>query len=88
MITNSNTARRNTFKIRTSNITGRQMVLLYLKSRGDTGSTDEETAYALELDPSSSRPRRRELVERGLAVNSGRTRLTKSNRKATVWISN
>ncbi|PCI28253.1 hypothetical protein COB55_04110 [Candidatus Wolfebacteria bacterium] len=87
MTTNSNQARRNNYAIRNSRQTGRQKVLMFLKSRGATGATDEEVSYALDLDPSTARPRRNELVQMGLAISSG-TRLTKANRKATVWVSN
>ena len=50
------------------------------------GLTDEEVQIILDLDPSSERPRRVELVRDGLVVDSGRTRLTVSGRKATVWV--
>ena len=50
------------------------------------GLTDEEIQIILHMDPSSERPRRVELQRDGLVVDSGRTRLTASGRKATVWV--
>lgn len=49
------------------------------------GLTDAECQRILKIDPSTQRPRRIELVERGMVVDSGETRKTKSGRKATVW---
>lgn len=50
------------------------------------GATDEEIQVALEMNPSTERPRRIELCNKGLIENSGRTRKTRSGRKATVWV--
>lgn len=47
-------------------------------------STDEEIATQLAMNPSTVRPRRIELVRRGLVVEAG-TRRTASGRMATVW---
>jgi len=47
-------------------------------------STDEEIANELGMNPSTVRPRRVELVRRGLVVQDG-TRRTTSGRMATVW---
>lgn len=47
-------------------------------------STDEEIATELSMNPSTVRPRRIELVRRGLVVQDG-TRRTASGRMATVW---
>lgn len=66
----------------------RQAVLNYLLACGDLGSTDEEAQLALNMQPSTSRPRRVELVNLGAVRDSGRTRLTRSGRKATVWVAN
>lgn len=54
--------------------------------RSDDGLTDEQIALLLNMNPSTARPRRIELVERGLVEDSGETRLTRSGRKAIVWI--
>ncbi len=48
-------------------------------------STDEEIATALSMEGNSVRPRRIELVERGLVRDSGDRRLTKAKRNAIVW---
>jgi len=48
------------------------------------GLTDEEQQAALEMNPSTQRPRRIELVRRGLVVEGG-TRKTSSGRMAVVW---
>lgn len=56
----------------------------FIRDQGERGATDEECQRALAMNPSSQRPRRGELAEGGLIVESG-TRLTASKRKATVW---
>ncbi len=63
----------------------RRAVLDWLRGRGDEGATDEEIQDALSMNPSTQRPRRIELMRGGLVVDTGRTRTTKSNRKACVW---
>ena len=50
------------------------------------GLTDEEGMEITGLPPSTYRPRRVELVEANLIVDSGRTRRTKSGRQAVVWV--
>ncbi len=49
------------------------------------GATDEEMQDCLDMNPSTQRPRRVELVEKGLVRDSGKTRKTKSGRSAVVW---
>jgi transcription initiation factor IIE alpha subunit len=58
-------------------------VLAYIAGRGD-GCTDEEIARALGMNPSTARPRRIELLRRGLIEQAG-TRRTTSGRMAAVW---
>ena len=53
---------------------------------GHRGATDEEIQQDLRMNPSTQRPRRVDLVKEDLVVNSGASRLTSSNRKASVWI--
>lgn len=60
-----------------------QRVLDYVRSRAD-GATDEEIATGLGLNPSTARPRRIELVRRGMLVEAG-TRKATSGRNATAW---
>ena len=61
-------------------------ILNGLREEGYEGQTDEEIALAWELNPSTSRPRRIELVNAGLVADSGRTRKTISGRSATIWV--
>ena len=64
----------------------RALVLNWLRARGSYGATDEEIAYQYDLNPSTARPRRVELVQAGLVRDSGQTRPTRSGRQATVWV--
>lgn len=60
-----------------------RQVYEFLASRPD-GATDEEMQRGLVMNPSTQRPRRIELVRRGLVVEDG-TRRTSSGRNASVW---
>ena len=62
------------------------VVMSYIAGRGQRGATDEEITRDLEMNPSTARPRRIELVEMGKIHSSGRTRPTVSGRSATVWV--
>lgn len=64
--------------------TKRAQVLRYIHESG--GATDQEIQDALRMDPSTQRPRRRELELQGSVVDSGNKRLTRSKRRAVVWI--
>lgn len=66
--------------------TMRAEVFELLEARAEYGATDEEIATCCNMNPSTARPRRIDLVKSGEVVDSGRTRLTKSNRESTVWI--
>ncbi len=66
----------------------RRVVLEYIRSRGPAGATDEEGIDATGIPASTYRPRRVELLVPGLVIDSGRTRLTRSRRKAVVWTAN
>ena len=61
-----------------------QRRVLALLRENPHGMTDEEQQAALGMNPSTQRPRRIELVRRGLVVECG-TRRTASGRMATVW---
>ena len=63
----------------------RARVLTFLRDRGAWGATDQEMQSALNMDPSTQRPRRIELAHAGLIVESG-TRETRAGRQAVVWI--
>lgn len=65
--------------------TERLRALIFASLRAEGSATDEELQLRLSLDPSTERPRRVELVKQGLVVDSGKTRLTRSRRPATVW---
>ena len=64
----------------------RAKVLAHLRKRKKKGATDEEMQDALGMNPSTQRPRRIELVDRGLVADSGQKRKTRSGRNAVVWI--
>lgn len=64
----------------------RVRVLAFLRRRGNIGATDEEMQLLLELNPSTQRPRRINLVDADLVFDSGWTRRVKSGREATVWL--
>lgn len=59
-------------------------VVAFLRARGDHGATDEEMQIGIPMPPSTQRPRRIELVRRGLVVEAG-TRKARSGRYATAW---
>jgi transcription initiation factor IIE alpha subunit len=60
-------------------------VLTVIADAGDRGLTDEEIQTLLEMNPSTERPRRVELVERGWVQKTGARRRTRSGRSAVVW---
>jgi hypothetical protein len=64
----------------------RKLVHLFLLGKGEVGATDEEMQHALDMQGSTQRPRRIELCERGLVIDSGRTQETRSGRRATIWV--
>ena len=67
----------------------RALVLAAIQRAGEDGLTDEEGIAATGIGPSTYRPRRIDLATKvgGFRVrDSGRTRLTKSGRKAVVWV--
>lgn len=59
------------------------VVLADLAANGP--GTDEELLARTGLAPNTLRPRRVELVLKGLVRDSGRTRPTKSGRSAVLW---
>ena len=72
-------------RARSSAATWRTRVLTVIRLEGERGATDEEIQDALDMNPSTERPRRVELVKLGLVEDSGETRKTRSNRSAVVW---
>jgi hypothetical protein len=63
----------------------RARVLGHLIECGRLGATDEEMQTALDMNPSTQRPRRIELVAAGLVYDTTATRATRSGRRAAVW---
>lgn len=61
-----------------------QLRVLELLRENTAGLTDEEMQQRLRMNPSTQRPRRIELVRRGLVAEAG-TRKTSSGRMAVVW---
>jgi len=64
----------------------RSIVLAYIRQQGRDGATDEQIQQAIRMNPSTQRPRRVELVEGGLVVDSGGMRKSASCRNAVVWV--
>lgn len=64
----------------------RAEVLDFIVSCGAIGATDEQIQLALDLNGSTQRPRRRDLVLKGIVRDSGTKRPTRSGRYATVWV--
>lgn len=61
-------------------------VLDHIRACGPLGATDDEIEVALHLLHQTASARRRGLVLKDFVVDSGRVRLTRSKRFATVWI--
>lgn len=64
----------------------RRQVLVFLIKCAVMGATDEDMQDGLDMPGNTQRPRRRELVQARLVVDSGYKRYTHSGRKATVWV--
>jgi len=73
-------------EIRPKTTTLRGLVFAAIERAARHGMTDQEIQNQLGMDPSTQRPRRVELVERGLVIDSGTTRKTRAGRSATVWV--
>lgn len=81
----SETSRAAAQDIQPTASTLRAKVLEFIADRGELGATDEEVQLALDMNPSTQRPRRVELAERGLIEKRGQ-RPTRSGRQAVVWV--
>lgn len=64
----------------------RDKVFAYVFLQGKHGATDDEIQVALDMNPSTERPRRVELVELGLIMRAPMNRKTRTGRQASVWI--
>ena len=82
----SDTSKAAAQAIEMSATTLRGKVYRYLVERSFRGATDEELQTGLAMNPNTQRPRRVELLERGLIYDSKLRRKTASKRKAVVWI--
>lgn len=80
------TSRKAAVAIRSKSATLRERVLLVIANQGAYGCTDGEGCERSEINPSTWRPRRIELLEQGRIRDSGRTRATASGRQSTVWV--
>lgn len=61
-------------------------LLEVFKNRPYSGLTDEEGQTLLKMEGNTYRPCRVTLMHRGWIEDSGQRRLTRSKRKAVVWI--
>lgn len=66
--------------------TARMRVLRFIVVSGDHGATDEEVQLALDMNPSTERPRRDELARGGWIRRTGRTRPFRSGATGDVWV--
>lgn len=64
----------------------RVKVFQHLNGCGPAGATDDEMQVALEMNGSTQRPRRIELVASGVVKDSGTKRPTRTGHAATVWV--
>jgi hypothetical protein len=64
----------------------RGQVLGFIHSQGFAGATDYEIETALKMLGNTVRPRRRELEQMGIVLDSGKRRPTQTGRDAIVWI--
>lgn len=80
------TSREAAKSIAKSSQTFKSMVHSFIKTSGDYGCTDEEIQTSLEMNPSTQRPRRVDLVRDGVVEDSGKQRKTRSGRNAVVWV--
>ena len=81
----TDTSRDAARSIKPGAITLRARVFDYIEGMGLSGATDHEIVEALGMQLQTVNPRRNELVNLGLIVDSGDRRKTPSGRKAKVW---
>lgn len=83
---NETTSREAAASMRESATVLRERVYQAILRSGTTGRTDEELQDALCLSGNTERPRRWELAKAGRIVECGETRVTRSGRRAAVWV--
>ena len=81
----SETSKKAALEIQPEAQTLRDRVEHFIQESGRYGATDEEIQDFLDMEGSTERPRRVELLKMGKIVDSGRKRKTRSNREAVVW---
>ena len=64
----------------------RDQVYAFIAKCGAEGATDDEIQAALQINPSTQRPRRIELANKGKIKRTETTRKTRSGRSAVVWV--
>jgi len=64
----------------------RDQVFAYLVKCACHGATDDEMQAALDMNPSTQRPRRIELLNQGKIYRTDITRKTRAGRAAAVWV--
>ena len=64
----------------------RDRVFSLIRKAGEQGATDDEIERWLSLTHQCASARRNELMKSAVIMDSGKTRLTRSKRAATVWI--
>ncbi len=79
----SQTSKDSAMNLPNANTLEERVYKCLLISRG--GMTDEKIQTTLNMNPSTQRPRRVRLVEKGLVIDSGMKRKTRSGRNAVVW---
>lgn len=82
-VTHSATSRAAAKALLSKANTLRSKVYRWLLDNGP--ASDETMQYALDMNPSTQRPRRIELVRMGLIQDSGLRGVTRSGRQATIW---
>lgn len=82
----SDTSKQAADEIKASAANLKQCVLEFITNCADHGATDEEIQRGLNMNPSTQRPRRIDLTNEGLVIDSGEKRLTSSKRNAVVWV--
>lgn len=85
-VRHSETSKAAARDVRPKSGTLRAIVLDFIRNRGERGATDEEMQYLIPMMANTQRPRRCELVERGLIQDSGKKRENASGKEAVVWI--
>lgn len=64
----------------------RAQIFLFVLRKGSYGATLDEIELEMGLKMQTCTARRKELEDRGLLVASGKYRLTRSGRRANVWV--